>query len=597
MEFLKNFKDPVFQVFADKKDIRSFAKIYETFDIAEFSKLNNEGYGIYFTPNGFKGGRKLENLTSLNAIYADLDLAKEGQVGDIRTQKANLLKALRSHVPPNFVIDTKNGFQPIWFIEATIDQTELYVKVIKGIIEWSKQFGCAGDAVYDVTRVLRLPNFYHQKSDPYLCRAIALTDPELAYSLEDLEKFFPYSEPEAKAESPKKDFTQSRPSPILDAINAIDFETLIIAAFGHIGRTADFDAHGRLILDSRLTGTFKGRLGGDFLASTSHEPFTGNRVTAVADILGVSNKEAMKWIRETFNLDQSMKREMLSKAEEVKPVFEEPVEAYMPYTWGTEGLDAMLWSIKPHEFGILTGETSGGKSAFALFLAKQNAKICHKILYINLEMKSEEFLAREARKYANVTIKEYRTNKIPKRKRELMAEKIKEFTDLENLEIIGFSDETNKTIELVFAKIEEKKPTLVIIDNLDKLDISDGIRDKWANADHVSNKLVFFTNSHNIPVVLIHHYAKSKGSSRGIESLRGSAKLGHDADWVMLLERDMEAEPGSMESSRLTLKIIKHRATGEFRQTEIFYQSGDFSDDYSKDLAMWNDLIEKAPEK
>lgn len=596
MEFLKNFKDPVFQVFADKKDIRSFAKIYESFDLAEFNRLNNQGYGIYFTPNGFKGGRKLENLTSLNAVYADLDLAKEGQSVDIRTQKANLLKALRSHVPPNFVIDTKNGFQPIWLIEATTDQTELYVKVIKGIIEWSKQFGCAGDAVYDVTRVLRLPNFYHQKSEPYLCRAIAVSD--YTYTLEDLESFFPYTEPEpAKQETPKKDLVQAKPSPILDAINAIDFETVIIAAFGSIGRSADFDAQGRLILDSRLTGTFKGKLGGDFLASTSHEPFVGNRVTAVADILGVSNKEAMKWIRETFNLDQTLKQEMLVNSEEIKLNFEEPKEDYKPYTWGTEGLDADFWSIKPHEYGILTGETSGGKSAIALFLAKQNAKIGHRILYINLEMKSEEFLAREARKYANVTIKEYRTNKIPERKQKLMAEKIKEYTDLKHLEIIGFSDDTQKTIELVIAKVEEKKPSLVIIDNLDKLDISEGIRDKWANADHISNKLVFFTNNNNIPVVLIHHYAKSKGATRGIESLRGSAKLGHDADWVMLIERDMEAEPKTMESARLTLKVIKHRATGEFRQSEVFYEAGDFVDTYNKDLALWNDLIEEAPSK
>lgn len=593
MEFLKNFKDPVFQVFADKKDIRSFAKVYESFDLTEFNRLNNEGYGIYFTPNGFKGGRKLENLTSLNAVYADLDLAKEGQTIDIRTQKANLIKALRGHVPPNFVIDTKNGFQPIWLIEATTDQTELYVKVIKGIIEWSKQFGCAGDAVYDVTRVLRLPNFYHQKSEPYLCRAIAVSD--YVYTLEDLESFFPYSEPEP--EKPKKEFTQAKPSPILDAINAIDFETLIIAAFGAVGRTADFDAQGRLILDSRLTGTFKGKLGGDFLASTSHEPFTGNRVTAVADILGVSNKESMKWIRETFNLDQTLKREMLVRSEEIKMDFEEPKEEYKPYTWGTEGLDEDFWAMKPHEYGILTGETSGGKSAIALFFAKQNAKIGHKILYINLEMKSEEFLAREARKYANVTVKEYRTNKIPERKQKLMAEKIKEYTDLKNLEIIGFSDDTHKTIELVIAKVEEKKPTLLIIDNLDKLDISEGIRDKWANADHISNKLVFFTNNNNIPVILIHHYAKSKGASRGIESLRGSAKLGHDADWVMLIERDMEAEPKTMESARLTLKVIKHRATGEFRQAEVFYEAGDFVDTYNKDLALWNDLIEEAPSK
>jgi len=117
MEFLNSFSNTVFQVFPDKGT--GYAKIFERYDEAEFKRLNKDGRGIYFTPNGFKGGRKAENLVSINAVYADLDVAKEGGKGDKQPSKNALLK---DKIIPNSIIDTKKGIQAIWLNEKTTNK-------------------------------------------------------------------------------------------------------------------------------------------------------------------------------------------------------------------------------------------------------------------------------------------------------------------------------------------------------------------------------------------------------------------------------------------------------------------------------------------
>jgi len=61
----------------------------------------------------------------------------------------------------------------------------------------------------------------------------------------------------------------------IQEIENLDFQQVIIKAFGAVGRSASFDSKARLILDGRLTGTFQGKKDDkDYLASTSHEPFS-----------------------------------------------------------------------------------------------------------------------------------------------------------------------------------------------------------------------------------------------------------------------------------------------------------------------------------
>jgi replicative DNA helicase len=581
MKFLEYFPNSVIQTFPDKKDCKSYAQVFFKYNEPELKKLNELGNGVYFSPNGFKEARKKANLTNLNAVYADLDLAKEGQnVEDLNFKKQNLFKELLSLFPPNFIIETKNGVQPIWLIKADKSEVELHTKVIKGIIEWSKQFGCAGDAVHDCTRVLRLPNYNHMKGEPYLCRAKKFTDE--VRTLKELKQIFPYVEPEV-INTPK---SGELDSPLIQAVNAIDFETLIVSAFGYAGRIAEFDKQGRLTLDGRLTGTFKGKTGGDFLASSSHEPFKGNRITAVADILGATNKEAFKWIKETFNLNVTEFHEKQKAKETVEKLANttpEKVEKKKPFTWGTPILDSSLWALKRYQYMVLAADTGIGKSEYALFLAKQNCLEGHKVLYVNLEMNEASFLKRGAFKYAGITIREDRLEEWGDNKQNKIDEYINSYKKLTKLKIATIPRGLSRTPEVIFELIQQNSPDIVIIDNLDKVEKPKGVS-KFEGTEDISDKFMAFAHDEHIPIILLHHFNKKSGGEHGVNSLRGSGKIGHDSDLIVILDRDTQAEPNSVEASRLDIKVLKHRNTGEFRTAELFFQEGTFSDNFDMSL-------------
>src|SRR4030042_1672970 len=78
-EFLKYFPNHFYQTYDDRGTDDRKAWPTPEFDEKLFKELNTNDYrSICFSVNGFKGKRKLEHLTNLNAIYCDIDFAKSG---------------------------------------------------------------------------------------------------------------------------------------------------------------------------------------------------------------------------------------------------------------------------------------------------------------------------------------------------------------------------------------------------------------------------------------------------------------------------------------------------------------------------------------
>src|SRR3990167_4571923 len=137
-----------------------------------------------------------------------------------------------------------------------------------------------------------------------MCWAVQSSDKK--YTLDELENIFPFKEKKAPDQKePSKVYKSPEDNPVFRAIEALDIRDVAIRAFKYVGREASFDNKGRLILDGRLTGTFIGKKGGQYFASTSGEPFRGNAVTLTEDITGMTRKESYKWLIEQFNLDHS----------------------------------------------------------------------------------------------------------------------------------------------------------------------------------------------------------------------------------------------------------------------------------------------------
>ncbi len=304
-------------------------------------QLNSQGYGIFETVNEFnatneqlkfnnhKTKRQKEYLTKLCAVYADLDISKdEDQLAENEREssKEKLINAIEAYCPATYYIITKNGVQPIWTInESSIDQPtqEKYRGVIEGIIEWTKQYGNKGDPVKDVTRLLRVPGYYHLKSEPYL-----ITQREgngKTYTLDELKTYFWI---EQKTESAKESYSQSE-NPVYNAINRMDIRQVVSDAWAEKENRAEFDSNNHLWIDGVKTATFVGRKGdGNYMATTSSDyPAKGNAVTYVADTLGVSNKEAFKWLIGKYNLESEERYSDTETESDLKTLFEKDKKA------------------------------------------------------------------------------------------------------------------------------------------------------------------------------------------------------------------------------------------------------------------------------
>lgn len=278
---------------------------------------NKQGYGIFETANEFSGHRRTKvNLSKLRVVYADIDICKDSDnlpEAEREARKEQVIIALNGYCEPTSIVVTKNGIQPRWAInEPHVDEAtqEKYSHVIEGVIEWTKPHGNLGDPVKDVTRLLRKPGYYHQKSSPYL--VMERPGSGKIYTLDELKSFF-WNRPEQAMQQKQK--SQDIENPAYPTIEELDIKQVVIDVWAELGHRAEFNENGQLIIDDQLTATFKGRLGdGNYMATTSADyPAKGNAVTYVAETLKVSNKEAFKWLLRKYNLEKDPEFNKTSK--------------------------------------------------------------------------------------------------------------------------------------------------------------------------------------------------------------------------------------------------------------------------------------------
>ena len=145
-------------------------------DLDEAKFWNDKGWGIFFTPNRFKTTqRRVENLDCINSWYIDID----------NCDKEKKLKfIMNSPLLPSVINETKRGLH-VFFksIDATLAN---FTEIEERLIEYYD----ADKAVKDVSRLLRLPNFYHCKdlNNKFLVKTIFELD--ISYSEPAMMCFF-----------------------------------------------------------------------------------------------------------------------------------------------------------------------------------------------------------------------------------------------------------------------------------------------------------------------------------------------------------------------------------------------------------------------
>jgi hypothetical protein len=124
---------------------------------AQLDALNRDGNGIYVTVNETDGvGRKIENIKRVRAVWQEDD---DGYAGEFTAQ-------------PSIVVATSPGRnQRYWLTNWPAD--ERGAADFAGVMErMISDYGSDKDAK-DISRVLRLPGFFHRKGVPFLARMIS----------------------------------------------------------------------------------------------------------------------------------------------------------------------------------------------------------------------------------------------------------------------------------------------------------------------------------------------------------------------------------------------------------------------------------------
>lgn len=153
-------------------------------DRDEAARLNQEGYGIFWTPNQFHGRRLIANVTGIRFWFCELD---EG------TKAEQVARLRRSPLLPTALVESKRGYHAYW--KAKDATTERW----KRITRWGVVPRMHGDPrATDVVRILRAPRFNHVKdpSKPFPVRTVWRLDTQ--YTELQMMRAFPDTRPQPK---------------------------------------------------------------------------------------------------------------------------------------------------------------------------------------------------------------------------------------------------------------------------------------------------------------------------------------------------------------------------------------------------------------
>ena len=140
-----------------------------------------DGYGAFFTVNGFADERKKDKLTHITGVFADID-EKQG-----KSSLQDIQQMVFMDLPPTYINETKNGWHLIWMLDEPItDITPDLVKKVEGINRRFVELYKADNAAVDIGHLLRIPRTEHRKnpSEPFVIKTVYETDD--TYTLDEL---------------------------------------------------------------------------------------------------------------------------------------------------------------------------------------------------------------------------------------------------------------------------------------------------------------------------------------------------------------------------------------------------------------------------
>lgn len=501
LEYYPKFLQCSIQTFDDDKERKdkSLAGILQNNieNIEKVKLLNQKGAWIFFSVNPMATGKRdKESVVSVSSWICEVDGIDKG------TQQKIISNA---PIQPSLIIESNSSYHMYWFAKEGTKEKR------NDIANGLRNFFDGDPAVVDISRVLRLPWFYHCKDmdNKFLISVYDYTGKY--YTEEEMLKAYPNTKPFSQVKSDalekekiaKKDLWGDY---FWDRVKAMDTVRVLeriswsyLVSNERISFKNNSNGTQQIYVNDKSTWAWIDR-NGKIGSTNGGWP---HRTNWVFRYWLCDWKELAKRIKDNFpemcESDKIPKKEI---KEEV--ITKKKQKIRRGYVYGNKCFDEFE-CMMDGELVVIAAETNSWKTTFAMDMIQENVKLGKKWLYINLEFAIETVwenrrLFGKGKRKTNLTDLDPLTPEEIEQKNKYVQEKLSVF-DYHN-EPKWLSLE--KLIEVII-EYEKKGIWLFVVDSFSKIE---GNSD-WKNARTYQNKtmevLQELCQKLQIVVVLLHH--------------------------------------------------------------------------------------------
>lgn len=385
-----NFKECTIQTFCDdkSKDDKSLAHKFSqrTTSRDEIKKLNDKWAWIFFSINSMKEWeRDKESITRINAWACEID-------GMDKELQRKLIEI--APIYPSLIVESKNSYHMYRYAKN-------WTKENWNKICWGLRNFFDGDPAIasDVSRVLRIPGFYHLKdsNNPFKCTVYGWTS--MYYTESEMLKAYS----DTMTASEKKEQAQRKEDQIRkeidnddfwERVKAMDTKAMLqkISWTSMVSyETIDFKRNSnwteQILVNGKSTWCWLDKL----WKIGSTDKWWPNRTNRVFRYGRVDGKELYQWIAKEFPMmiperKQSVKQNKQDVNVDVPEYdYDETSVAYKLADPIFDELGCMYkWDV-----ATLIAQWNSWKTTFALDIVRRNEAEWHKCFYLNLEFALE----------------------------------------------------------------------------------------------------------------------------------------------------------------------------------------------------------------
>lgn len=235
-------------------------------------------------------------------------------------------------------------------------------------------------------------------------------------------------------------------------------------------------------------------------------------------------------------------------------------------------LDDLTYGIQPYEMMIIEGFLGCGKSTHGVHMAADGYFLRDETpMFFSLEMDASALVHRWISKCAKFRYSALKRLQLADGDLERW-ERIGEAAESSRFEkdVLVIDDERHPTSDFIYSKIEQWRPSFVIVDTIDEVRAPSTYRSHWEKQDHVARELKGIARATKVPMIVIvqaGREAAETGATLG--NIAGSITIARKADIALGIHATPEMKVANMRE----YSLLKNRDDGGEGTVKTMYQN------------------------